>query len=204
MVSYNPNITWNIIISNNWDWDWSLLSLNPSITVDDIISNSDYPWDWYQASDKFRNRADYVFENMHHNWCWSSVLYGNITWEIIDNYPELKLNTLGILRWILVRGYEERILELITSHGANDGWYFLSQNPHLTEEFVRSNYDKPWYWELVCKTVDIPIYDLVMLPDIDMTALSNHPKLTWELITTRDDWNWRILSRNTFGNIIDK
>jgi hypothetical protein len=56
-ISYNPNITFDIIQANpDKPWDWFVLSYNPNITLDIIKANPDKPWDWYELS---RNRFIY-------------------------------------------------------------------------------------------------------------------------------------------------
>ena len=46
-ISYNQNITWDIIEANpEKPWDWECISRNQNITWDFIEANPEKPWDW--------------------------------------------------------------------------------------------------------------------------------------------------------------
>ena len=51
MLSYNPNITWEIVNANpDKDWDYFYLSWNPNITFGIVKANPDKDWDYYGLS----------------------------------------------------------------------------------------------------------------------------------------------------------
>jgi hypothetical protein len=55
-------------------WDWSAISCNPNITIEDINNNPDKPWDWYNISKNKFNTHEVVqkrindhIENRHNS-----------------------------------------------------------------------------------------------------------------------------------------
>ncbi len=51
MLSWNPNITFDIVLNNlDKPWNWYYLSANSNITFDNVLNNPDKHWNWYYLS----------------------------------------------------------------------------------------------------------------------------------------------------------
>jgi len=127
-LSYNPNITWDII-QNNPDkyWDWSNISRNPNITWDIIQNNPDKDWDWQFISRNPNITWDIIQNNPDKDWDWTSISeHPNITWEIIQNNPDKDWD-----------------------------WNSISEHPNITWEIIQNNPDKDWNWNYIsCNTME--------------------------------------------------
>jgi len=99
-------------------WDWSYLSQNPNITMEDVCANPDKPWNWYGVSMNPNITMEDVIEHPDKPWNWSGLSRNpNITVEDIRANPDKPWD-----------------------------WHLLSCNPNITIEFVHANPDKPWDW----------------------------------------------------------
>ena len=67
MLSSNPAITPEFVLSHpEKPWNWGMLSLNPSVTLEFVISHPEKPWDWTSLSvNKFK--YDKGLQRMHIN-----------------------------------------------------------------------------------------------------------------------------------------
>ena len=102
-ISYNPNITMDIIINNpDKPWGWYSISRNPNITWDIIRDNPDKPWNWESLScnkftkeqEEFINRKyrEYMASYKIQQWCLSIIIspHYKIGRTLIDRkYKEL-------------------------------------------------------------------------------------------------------------------
>ena len=72
MLSYNPNITWDIVQANpDNPWDYYYLSLNPNITLDIVQANPDKPWNYEALSRNPNITLDIVQANPDKPWNYS-------------------------------------------------------------------------------------------------------------------------------------
>ena len=122
-LSYNPNITWEIVKANpDKDWNYYLLSGNPNITWEIVKANPEKPW----------------------NYCYLSA-NPNITWEIVKANPEkpwnylyLSLNSMGkydLPFCIMKRKAKERI-EKIKEELIAKAWH-----PSRVERWLEAGID---------------------------------------------------------------
>ncbi len=108
---------------------WPLLTQNPHITWDIIISNQDLPWS-YPHFILNRNLTFYtILTNSHINWKnYETVSSNYITWDqVIGN-----LN-------IICDPKDDRV------------WKLLSRRKDLDIHYVLKNRDKPWDWETISR-----------------------------------------------------
>ena len=96
-MSYNPNITWDIIKDNPAiDWDWHEISEHSNITWDIIRCNPGYSWDWYGISRNPNITWDIIQANPDEPWVWGLISSNpNITWDIIRANPNKPWNKLS-------------------------------------------------------------------------------------------------------------
>jgi hypothetical protein len=60
-LSFNENITWDIVKSNpDKNWQYRGLSLNPNITPDIILENKELPWNFYNLSSNKFTKSDNI------------------------------------------------------------------------------------------------------------------------------------------------
>ena len=67
-LSINPNITMKDVLENpdkNWNWDY--LSENPNVTMKDVLENPDKLWDWEWLSSNPNITIKDVLENPDKN-----------------------------------------------------------------------------------------------------------------------------------------
>src|SRR4030067_702233 len=112
------------------NWNWSCISCNPNITIDDIeedLSRNDpLPWEF-----------DFISNNP------------NITPEFIEAH--LNDNLLN-WNWYLLSGNTNITPEFIEAH-LNDerlewNWWNISKNPNITPEFIEAHLnDERWKWD---------------------------------------------------------
>jgi hypothetical protein len=100
------------------DWDWIYLSMNTSISWNDIKNNINRTWDWFYVSINSSITWDDIINNPKERWNWHGISKNpNITWDIIkDNMDK---------PW---------------------DWNFISENPSITLDDIKNNPDKPWNW----------------------------------------------------------
>ena len=92
------------------------MSLNPSISLNDIVANPGIRWNWHAVSSREDLQLSFVLKHDKLPWNWNRISANkNITWEMVEKNPDLP--------WC---------------------WFWLSDNPNITSEIVLSNLDKPW------------------------------------------------------------
>ena len=156
LLSMNPHLTFDFVISHkNIEWDLDAVSANKGITLKDIENNPDYDWSYEGLSENPNVTLEFIEKHIDENW----------------------------------------------------EWYSLSKNPHLTIEFVDKYVDKNWGWYVISKHKNITIQDVEKrLGDEryrwDMKGLSRNPNITIEFVKDhvegigRVKWDWEALSSN--------
>ena len=75
-ISFNPNITWDIIVNNpQYDWDWYWISQNPNITWDIIVNNPKCKWSWFCISQNPNITWDIIVNNPQYDWDFFALSY---------------------------------------------------------------------------------------------------------------------------------
>lgn len=90
-ISKNPNITWDIILSNiNEPWNWRGISENPNISLSIIEKHPNFPWNWKNISKNINITWENINNNLNKPWNWNLISkHPNITWNIIEENLEL-------------------------------------------------------------------------------------------------------------------
>jgi hypothetical protein len=212
------NIDWYDIINNPYiPWCFRSISQNDSITLDIIKSNPTFPTEEMTYPPINYNRG-------HFRWFWDLICRNPkiITWDILQNNPEIKLDIKGLSKNPSIT------CDIIQSNTHLDWcWESLSSNPNLTTEFIKKNIDKAWDWNELNKhpaiipiirykkirkhylrpfylswnpslTIDIIKSFPKLLKTWDWYEISAHKNMTWEIICENSNlpWNWSSVSAN--------
>jgi len=151
-LSSHPNINFDIVF-NNWylGWDWSVLTGNYSILLNDILMYPKIPWDpnvlfkrkditmeFYEEFDGVENKHKYlnhIINNSHY----FTLEFG------IQHCKKNKKNWRNISK-----------NKYITIHDINDNlklpwnWEFIWLNPNIDREFIYKHKDKINFNSLSC------------------------------------------------------
>ncbi len=124
-ISYNPNITWEIIQENpDKPWNYFELSKNSNITWDIIQANLDKPWNWKGLSCNPNITWENVKANPTKPWNWYSL-----SWNPFKKNKE----------WFMNRKYRE----LMAAFKIQTRWRKANEDPNYTlcKRRVNREYD---------------------------------------------------------------
>lgn len=182
-LSSNPNLTLDYILRNlnthkvySSIFNWSQISQNPGITLENIEKHPTLPWSWsYVAKNPnittefiIRNKSKFSEKTSGNKIVYNSFLGSgkNITLEDIEKYPDIFWSK-----------------------------YDISKNPNLTLDFVINypsngdDYRYKWYFDHIFRSPNIHFNDLMnhsdfVLKRIDhlKTGFALNPNLTVEIV----------------------
>lgn len=160
-------------------WDWQFLSLNPSIKMDTIKKFQDYwwypalsrnpnldkkfvedninkEWSWYWLSRHPAIDMDFVKENIKKKWDYNALSKRkDYTPEFIREYFPKDYTQRTIPQ---EDGYDElgepKYIETKIERGAT--YNYLSNNPNIYPDDVKSEPDKPWSKSGLCLNPNFP------------------------------------------------
>jgi hypothetical protein len=112
--------------SNPLPWDWTGISMNPTITIefvkkylDILLQNDESTMIMYFISSNYNITTDDIIANPDMQWDWCGVSGNpNVTVEFIDEHPEIQ--------WDID---------------------FLSMNPSITVDYIENHLDLIWSWD---------------------------------------------------------
>lgn len=148
------------------EWNWGMLSKNPSITpyiiekyIEGDKNRENKPWDWHA----FETNPNITFEFMKK--------YKKIEWGRSDSlYLNKGLSVNGLIDFILENGDEPTM------------WYYLSKHPFLTWDQVKRNIGKNWNMRPISNSL------------IDINIITNYGKpISLNLKSLSLDWFMEIL-----------
>jgi hypothetical protein len=118
-LSINPSITLKDVLDHpDKPWCWPALSCNPSITLKDVLAHPDKPWNWYMLSRNPSIPLKDVLAHPDKPWDWGLLSFNpSITMKDVLDNPDKP--------W---------------------SWVALSRNPAITGKDVLAHPDKPWDW----------------------------------------------------------
>jgi hypothetical protein len=135
-VSNQPNVTWDIIVSN------------PTIKDADG-SVKPTPWDWYGIS----YNKNITWEIIHTNptihneqtpWAWNGIsMNPNITWEIIKSNPQCPWD------WWCISLNPNITMDIVLANPDEEWeWYCIGKKmKNISWEYVEANKHLPWEWD---------------------------------------------------------
>ena len=78
-ISLNPIITIKeVVFHPNFPWNWEGLSRNPSITMKDILSHMELPWQWWCLSRNLSIGFRDILDNMGMRWNGYEGIVGDV------------------------------------------------------------------------------------------------------------------------------
>lgn len=196
LVSANPNIDLPFILSNkNIKFDWRGVSKNPSVKLEEVDENPQLPWNYHFLSahphltDEFMSSHSRPFY-----WSCDQIQSPFITPEYVRTHPTPYIN----VDWNrdYLSSSPALSLQFIRKHpdfkvvwGKGTGRGGLSANPNITEDFVKTNLDKPWSWfhlgrnkqistEFILNHGSIPQWDGLATRDFDL--MLRMPEIEWD------------------------
>ncbi len=131
----SKTVTMNVVLLHpEYLWDYNSMSYNPNITMDIIIKNLDKPWNWHRLS-KHRDILDVVLSYPDLSWDWNILSkHPNLTMQIILMFPKKAWS------WDVLSYHPNIGLDDIFNHSKLD-WDFdlVLYNPSLTCGFMYSH-----------------------------------------------------------------
>jgi hypothetical protein len=162
-LSYNPNLSWEYLQQHmDMRWTWHLISRQPYITCEIIISNPKINWDFYCLSVNPNINWEFIMVNIDKDWDWKALSrHPLITCEIINSNPQMN--------WC---------------------WLNISRNPNLTLEFIKANKDKNWSWEYI-SGLKIITWEIIEtnpeLPWYICSFVCNNPNIDFDMVKTNPE-----------------
>jgi hypothetical protein len=88
--SYSPNLTMETCISNlDKNLSWKAISMNQSITMEDVREHPLLPWYWAYLSCNPNLTTSFVLENMDKPWEWGTISKNTfVTSSKKPDYPQ--------------------------------------------------------------------------------------------------------------------
>jgi hypothetical protein len=233
-LSNNPKITMEIILAfkdENWNWqnisakaninftkypdfpwDWSALSVNPNLTIKDIIStkNSTELFEWIDVSRHKNITMIDIENNPTLPWDWSSVSCNpNIRnldkpwdWQWLSMNPNINFDFIVKFIekswcWDFVSMNSAVKMEHVLKH-PNLPWDYrtLSLNENITIQDILTHLDKPWCWQAISFSKYVTMQQ-VYVP-WDFYGLSRNPGIKFNDMMENPDkpWNWQMITLN--------
>jgi hypothetical protein len=201
LISINPNITWQDVCDNpTFEWRWFFLPQNPNISWKTIIDNLDKPWDFEGVSYHPELDIQFVLTHPQFPWEWTVIsAHRNVTWDIVKanrlwNHPD---KTRRLVPWKFSGlSHNPNITMDIVEANSKYSWSFpsLSKNPNLVWEFVEKHLDKNWNW-----------YLLTRLPIITWDIVKRYPNLFKKYAASlcqNENITWDIIENDLRGDRI--
>lgn len=173
-MSENRLIDWKYI-SNHPDiqWDYSLLSRSPQISMSLVKSNPDIPWDHGELSINPSVNINTVLDNPNIEWN-NDYLTMNQTIDLstMKRHPEIKWN-----------------------------FQMLSLNPNVSMKTLKDHPNFHWDIVFLCRNPGLQVDECLSLlqkySHVDKSYLSSHPRLTeLQIDQININWNYNLLSIN--------
>ena len=113
-----------IVLDNkNFCWNWSNLSKNPGITIEDIQNNMHLEWNTFAISEREDLTWDYIKQYIDKPWFfdWYYISKSKcVTWEHIINHIDKPWD-----------------------------WDGISENPNITFDIIKKNINYKWNWTYI-------------------------------------------------------
>jgi hypothetical protein len=174
-ISWNPNLTWDIVFENkDIRWDECYLSFNPGTNTRDFFENEkDYKNKKNHRNRKYFVKIDLVEQIDYLEYC-------EKTYDFKINYESLSKNPNITMKYVL-------------DH-IDKPWDFiqLSLNKSITIEDVLENLDKPWDFYHISSTKKITIDIIKKYSQLKwhFPKLSSNPNITWKDIINNFNIDW--------------
>ena len=146
-----PFLSYMVLMhSKSYPWNWTQLSLNPSITWKVVQATPRHPWNYTHLSRNPSITWDVVQANPGKNWIWRALSANpSITLDIIQSNPDHPWD-----------------------------WTVISANPSISWEMVQANFNEPWDWFVLYCRFPISwkiLHDNPTIPKINVSEIQDSP-----------------------------
>lgn len=197
-------------------WDWRLLSYNPSITFDFVLNYPELPWVYkYVSKNKSVSEKD-VRGYLEYPWDFEGLASNpNMSLAFFEEYM-IKPDVVHHVNWQLISANPSiTMIDVINNPHYKWDDYYLSMNPKLNSNFiVNEGKDRKWFIPSVCSNPGITSRDIfkstlkaVLVPHggWNYRTLSSNPNLPIEFVKSNinEDWNYHSVSANVSLNDLE-
>lgn len=156
-ISFNPNITLDIVFNNpQYNWEYNFIIQNKNIKLDDIKKylpilekKNNFLIDFLSLNESIT--WEEVIQNPQIKWSYDLLSSNkNITLDIIKANPDKNWNFNYFSRNLSITWDD-----IILNPQINWDWYFISSHPNITWEIIQENPNNPWCWPCVCYNPNI-------------------------------------------------
>ena len=196
---------------SNKPWDWGWLIENTNINVKKYISLELFKkyknkWNYNDLSKILNLNEEFILKYPNKDWNIEYLIknnkitnfkaltkFKNIDEDIIDNYPNKPWDWEWLIENTDINVKRYIPFNLIEKYKNKWGYWALSKNLNLTEEFILKYPNKPWDIIYLIKNNKITNFKLLSrFKYIDKNIINNYPGKPW-------DWEWLI--ENTDINV---
>lgn len=206
----------------NSNWNYTVLSDNPNITLDYVLSNLDKNWSWYHLSSNKNivSSPDIIIKHSNLPWNIAGLSKNpNIDFDYIFSRPELKwhdnnlccnpnINIEIVEKIILEKKYKINWLDLSKNSGIywrdinrtqytkNYNWWnsSVSINPNITEKIVENNNKYIWSWLELSYNKSLSWDFIIKNLDNKLTwyGISENPNITLDIVKANLNKPWSL------------
>lgn len=208
MQDRNPNITWPVISSSNFDWDYDFLTRNPAIPLSVIRRTPHLNWDLVVAEardplttwDKIQKVKTACMTSsspriVTDEWTYALSDNPNV-WTILNGHLPYNLDT-----WALA-AHPDTSWEEIDRLSETDlfCWHIFGTNPNVTWEDICTRSTLNWDYKYISMNPNITFDIVKKNPDKEWNywAVCAKPDVTWDTVLDNPDfpWDYNGLSHN--------
>ena len=192
-------------------WHWWYLAINPTLTIEDILSYPDNFYDFYHIvrNKHFANKMiKQWFE--HKNAKSMTFTYNGMKYDLPFNYTTIsQYVTMDIIEknpmtpwvWSAVSYNANLTMEFVLKNTYYSwDWEAISRNPNITMENIEQNLYNPWQWDCISENPNLTMEMIEKYPDRpwDWGNISSNSNITMEIIEQNPDkpWAWSRISSN--------
>jgi hypothetical protein len=185
---YCPNLTMDMVLKQEYGWNWDEISRHPNITMQNILDNQHLPWNWEYVAQNPNLTIDVLHNFPHDIRIWENISKcPNLTMQWVLKYPS------KLWDWRFIVTKKGITLEDIENYEwLHERWHNVAFNPNLTMEFVIKHMDKPLYWNKISRHPNITMNDINNNPNLPWVweNVGANPNLTFEMIAKNPNKPW--------------
>jgi hypothetical protein len=199
LISLNPNITINdVLMYPDEAWDYTWLTYCSAITLDEVVRFAkNKPWDWSRFTSRYAKTFDILLKYPTVPWDWSAVTLSKETFDDIIKHADL------VKCWRSISKHRGLKLDYVIANPLNSwDWEMISVNPNSTLDIILSNPDLPWNASVVMNP-HVYIRDILKHPILQKSYvyLSTNPNITIEDVLENPNLPWEYTQLSAHRNI---
>jgi len=186
------------------EWDYTLLSMHPGVSLQTLVELSDKPWNWSILSRNQNFSWHWVRQFPEKPWNLRAISeYEFFTWDWIREFPDITWD------WRTLSGKVPNIDAILEFPDKPWDWYTLTVGNSTTIRDILHHPNLPWTInELLFTEVDEDIVEFLRFyrSHYDKEAWLDHTVHTpWKLIRKNLDlpWNWGVVRIKNPDDFLD-